>query len=481
VRRLALTTTLILGAVLVSSALARLPGAGSVRHDWRSYAGDRQLSNAATFGLTVGAAGRLTERWRAQLDGPIVASALYARDISTPDGSRNLVYAATEAGSVYALAADSGEVVWQRRFGTVTPVPLDESYCGTWGISSTPLLDREHHALFVATAAGRLEGLDPATGADVEGWPLTLTERPTYEYVWGGLRRLGDRLYVAFASHCDEKDESGQGVDGRIVLVDLAAQRIARTFDPVEGPGNMAGAWGWGGVSVSPGGDAVYTAFGNSYVYDPACDCYSDNAGLGNSVVRLTPDLELVESNRPGDIPDSGDHDFGAAPLLFQPIGCPPLAAANNKNGMLYVWRAERLRAGPIWRIQLALDGSAFVGQPSWSARHQLFFDAGTRIMRNGMYVGDGVTAFRVRPRCRFTRVWSTVTGTATQPPPLVVGEVLFAVGGAEPQYTVLSAATGRVLKRFPAGEATFAPPSGADGLIAAGDYAGVLHVFSAD
>jgi hypothetical protein len=37
--------------------------------------------------------------------------------------------------------------------------------------------------------------------------------------------------------------------------------------------------------------------------------------------------------NRPEGIPSVEDNDFGAAPLLFQPPGCPPLAAANAKNG----------------------------------------------------------------------------------------------------------------------------------------------------
>jgi len=54
-------------------------------------------------------------------------------------------------------------------------------------------------------------------------------------------------------------------------------------------------------------------------------------------MVALSPDLSnVLGSNNPG-IHATGDSDFGAAPLLFQPTACPPLAAANNKNGTTYM------------------------------------------------------------------------------------------------------------------------------------------------
>jgi hypothetical protein len=80
-------------------------------------------------------------------------------------------------------------------------------------------------------------------------------------------------------------------------------------------------------VSAEPDGSAVYTAVGNSHVLDPACGCVVDDAGFGDSVVRLTPDLAPVSSSRPADVPAVDDDAFGAARLLFQPPGCPPLAA----------------------------------------------------------------------------------------------------------------------------------------------------------
>ena len=64
-------------------------------------------------------------------------------------------------------------------------------------------------------------------------------------------------------------------------------------------------------------------------------------------------------SNRPANIPSVDDYDFGAAPLLFRPRGCPPLAAANNKNTHLYVWDRTRLAWDGLTRVQLLTSALA--------------------------------------------------------------------------------------------------------------------------
>jgi hypothetical protein len=120
---------------------------------------------------------------------------------------------------------------------------------------------------------------------------------------------------------------------------------------------------------VEPDGSAVYTALGNSAVFDPTCSCDVDDAGFGDSIVRLTTDLVPVSSDRPDDVRRVDDYDFGAAPLLFLPPGCPPLAAANNKDGFLYVWDRTDLAKGPIFETAVGDGPGPFVGAPSWSAR----------------------------------------------------------------------------------------------------------------
>jgi PQQ-like domain len=247
----------------------------------------------------------------------------------------------------------------------------------------------------------------------------------------------------------------------------------------VPGPFNLGGPWGYGGVSLEADGSFLYVALGNSDAYDPECDCRSDVLGLGNSIVRLTPGLEVVESHRPTDVPIVGDYDFGAAPLLFQPRGCEPLAAANNKNGRLYVWRRHALAAGPVDAQAVGTVSAPFVAAPSWSPRRQMLFVAGARVITGELNVGDGVQAFVV-DRCRLQPTWATVTGVGTQPPPLIDGDVVFTVGGIRGGFFALSARTGRMLWRFPTDAGTLAPAIAVGDLIVVGDSAGVLRAFSA-
>ncbi|MGZ4393818.1 MAG: outer membrane protein assembly factor BamB family protein [Gaiellaceae bacterium] len=471
---------LLLATALWALCLVLAAGAGAARRGggadpagsvpdplaWTAYGGNTQLTgfselsavspdDARTFGV----------EWAAQLDGGVVASPL------VDDGR---AYVATEAGSVYALDLVTGALLWRRTFGTQVP----DGGCGSYGISGTGAIDTKRGLLYVISADGQLQALNLDDGTTAPGWPLTLTTRPDVEYAWGGLQIVNDQLYVPFASYCDDVDDQGNAGDGRVVAVDLTGPTVDAVFDTVPGPDNLGGVWGYGGISAEPDGSAIYTAVGNSWVTDPATGALFDAAGYGDSVVRLTAGLVPVSSDRPATIPTAGDYDFGAAPVLFQPDGCPPLAAANNKDGLLYVWNRDNLAAGPILAEGIGTVSAPFVGAPSWSPRRQLLFDASAAVIKNGTNVGDGVTAYRVGPGCTFDRIWSTVTGIGTQPPPLVLGDVLFADGGYSGGFKALDVTTGAVLFSFETKAATFAGPAAAGNLVLTADFDGVVRAF---
>jgi outer membrane protein assembly factor BamB len=70
------------------------------------------------------------------------------------------------------------------------------------------------------------------------------------------------------------------------------------------------------------------------------------------------------------------------------------------------------------------------------------------------------------------------VVGVGSEPPPLVVGDVVLAAGGDGGGYTALAARTGRVLWRFKTAAATLAPVIAASGRVFAADYGGVARAF---
>jgi glucose dehydrogenase len=434
--------------------------------DWLAYGHDAQLTNDSPQpAITPDVARGLRELWTASLDGAIIASPLYARDT---------LFAATEGGSVYALNPSDGSVLWRTPLGTV-----EAGDCGTWGISSTGAIDEQRGLLYVVNSDGELYALDLVTGTIAPGFPLTLSTRPAFEYVWGGLRLVDSRLYVSVASYCDEPDAEGHFADGRVVEVDVnGTPAIGSVFDAVPGRFNMGGPWGFGGVSVDPNDGTLWTALGNSRELDSLCDCLVDDAGYGNSVVTLTPDLHVLAANRPGDISRTGDQDFGAAPLLFDLPGCGSFAAANNKNGLLYVWRRDALGAGPAFSLGIGTaSGDPFIAEPSWSAARRTLYDASANIVEDGVSKGDGVTALSFDENCSVHQAWQAVTGWGTQPPPIVLGDVVFAAGGRS-GWSVLDAGTGELLWHFATSLPTLAPPIAAAGRIFAGTVGGRLYAF---
>ncbi len=433
---------------------------------WLSAGGDAQLSNTAPYPLVRGAGpADFGLAWTAQLDGPVVASPLAL-------GTR--VFVATEHGTVYALDSASGAVLWSDPLGT-----QDAVACGTWGVSSTGAIDPLHGLLYVANADGLVHALALATGAEAPGWPVRVTTRPEVEYVWGGLRIVRDRLYVPIASYCDVPDAAGRYADGRIVALTPSTGAPAATWDTVPGPDDMGGVWGYGGVSAEPDGSALYTAVGNSTVFDTVCGCVVDDAGFGDSVVRLTPDLVPTAADRPANVPRVDDYDFGAAPLLFQPPGCPALAAANDKDTFLYVWNRRNLAGGPIFQTTIENGTAPFVGAPAWSPRTGLLYDAGAKILLGNQVASGGVTAIRVGPRCTFVPVWRTAFGSGTQPAPLLLGDAVFATGGDAGGFAALDARTGRIVWSFATDAPTFAPPIALGRAVIAADYGGVVRAFA--
>ncbi len=447
---------------------------------WLAYGHDAQLTNFVPSRLlTPRTAPYLADKWTTKLDGAIVASPLYASGVSVDGGQRDVLLFETEAGSIYALDPLDGSIIWRDSFGAIT---TPDDACGSYGFSSTPAIDEQRGVVYAISADGHLHALDLASGAEKAGWPVDVTTaRNQYEYVWAGLRLLGDTLYVGVSSYCDQPGPNDLAAEGRLVGIDVQSGTETARFDPVPGFGNLGGIWGWGGVSISPDGSDLFTGVGNAYVFDPSCNCHLETVGYGNSMVRLTPSLEPVASDRPQEVvdtPPGADIDFGAAPLLFQPPGCPPLAAANNKLGILYIWDQEALEAGPLFSFRVGDGVEPFVGQPAYSPWLGMFFDSHAEVGGESKE-GDGIAAFEVDKGCKIRRTWLTNIGLGNEPPPIVIGDTVVAAGGDAGGYVALDGYTGEVVWSFSTGSAaTLSPPIAVGDKIYGGDLDGNARAF---
>ena len=471
--------SILCGALLVL-AVPSTSGAG----DWPRYGGGDLVTNhvgaAAAAGLSSETVGDIVTRWSVNVGGRFVASPLYAENIQVGNRREDAIFVATNAGTVAALRAADGAVLWKRTVsGTVTTCR------STYGISSTPVIDRARSRLYAIGADGLLHALDIATGETLPGWPLRIISLTRAEYAWGGLAISGTRVYVPVASYCDLPDENGALADGRLVAVDVIDAKIVAAFDVVEGPNNMGGIWGYAGVSIDPSTGHLWTATANTWAYDPDCACIVETSGYGEAALELDVDLNLVSWNRPDDVANREDSGFGAAPLLFQPAGCPPLAAAHAKNGRVYVWSREDLEGGPRWSAHVGPSGidESFLSQPSYSPDLDMFFISPARDYDDEGQTRtlDAVVAFAVGPGCTFpARPTWTAPGIGRGPksPPLIVDDLVFVPGGFDRNAFALHATTGEVLWTVGLPGAVLAPISYAGDEVLIADSAGNVHAF---
>jgi outer membrane protein assembly factor BamB len=444
-------------AKTTTAAAPKLPAPNDT--SWIAFGHDDQITKqVVSASITNATVANLKQKWSFPLGGRIVAQPLYYNGV---------VYAASEAGDIVAVNAQTGKLIWRK----TTPV-VTTTACGPWGISSTPVIDTNRNRIYVVGANGQLNAFDLTTGGEQPNFPVSVVRSSAMEYVWGGLRLFGNSVLIGVSSHCDEPNATGGYATGRLVAINVVDNPGGQTaqFQPVPGAGHLGGIWGYGGAAVAPGGQAIYDGIGNAIGTDPGCKCQHDDWGYGDSMVELSPSLTVIGSSDPA-IPKSGDDDWGAAPALFQPTGCQPLAVASNKDGVVYAFNQGAITAGPIWTLAVGDGVSPLLDGPAWSPIENMFYIAGARMPldRNQPRAGEGIIAVKVGAGCKFSVAWSATTGDGPQSPPIVVGNVVFTSGGNH-DVVALDALTGKELWRDHTSGSTLGSASEAAGTLFATD-----------
>ena len=114
------------------------------------------------------------------VDGKVDAQPLYLGQLPVGGANHNVVFVATEHGTIYAFDADTRGVLWQKSLLAAGESPSDAFGCDTIypeiGITSTPVIDRTagpNGTLYVVSMSvdknsnyhQRLHALDVTTGA----------------------------------------------------------------------------------------------------------------------------------------------------------------------------------------------------------------------------------------------------------------------------------------------------------------------------
>jgi fibronectin type 3 domain-containing protein len=319
------------------------------------------------------------------VDGQVYAQPLYVPGVSLTvpglgPGKHNVVYVATEHDTLYAIDANSGQVLWQDSFinpsAGVTTVPNSDvnstDLTPEIGITATPVIDPATKTIYVEVKTKevrggdhhyvhRLHAIDIATGAEKFGGPVTIADTiwnggTGYTYVSGpyvfgsgdgsvngkitfnALRQMvrpaltlaKGNIYIASASHGDNRPYHGW-----VLSYNAQTLQLDGVFNTTPN-GGLGGIWGGGArVAVDPQG-FLYFMTGNG-TFDTSLNSsgFPSAGDYGDSVVKLGVDpttspthqnkngwgLKVVDYFTPFDqaVLSAGDVDLGAGGVLILP------------------------------------------------------------------------------------------------------------------------------------------------------------------
>ena len=405
---------------------------------WTVYHGNAVGTGVDPSGVTFSPP---NAAWRSPvLDGQVYGEPLEAT---------GRVFVATENDTIYALAANTGAIVWSAHVGT--PVPSGDLPCGnigpTVGITGTPVIDTARGEIFAVAdelsggaPAHVLVGLNLYTGSPM---PAEVVDPPG-QLTKAILQRTGLNLsngHVVFGYGGNDGDCSTY--HGWIVSAPEGGVGAPLYFDTTGSvPNGDKGAVWMGGAA--PEVDAVgnvWAATGNGSSSSP----YDGS----DSVIELSPQLGPAQLFAPSNwsSDNAGDADLGS--------GAPALLS----NG-------TALQAGKSQRAFLLNQGNlgGINGQigtlPVCSSND---VDGGNAVFGTVVYLPcrSGVEAVQTAP---LGVQWQAASGASG--PPIVAGGLVWSISSGT--LYGINPANGATVSQVPTGgEANHFPtPSVGDGLL---------------
>lgn len=245
-------------------------------------------------------------------DGKVDAQPLFLSNLTVGGQTHNVLYMASEHGTLYALDADTGTQLWKSSVIPSGESTSDDHGCNQIsseiGITATPVIDRSygaHGAIFLVgmskesngTYHQRLHALDITTGAELTGSPteITATYPGTGANSTGGnvifdpakyaeraaLLLANGKLYLAWTSHCD-----GTPYTGWVMSYSESTLKQVSVLNLTPN-GSMGAIWMSGnGLAADATGD-IYLLTGNGTFDNTLTNGFPSNGNFGNTMLRL--------------------------------------------------------------------------------------------------------------------------------------------------------------------------------------------------
>ncbi len=304
------------------------------------------------------------------LDGTIGGQPLFVPGVNITAGSHqgvhNVVYAATQSNTIYAIDAESGTLLLSPNFGTSASAPAGCKPAAV-GITSTPVIDLTTNTMYAVMdtqdATGptyRVHALDLGSLTDKVTPQIvmashTLAGGATFDFNAAVERQLpalllaNGNVYAGFGSYCDSNVSVTRGMLlgwSAGTLAPLASNTLIDAQFTSPNDFFLSSIWMSGyGPSTDDSGNILFVT-ANS---DPSGTSYDGVTNIPESVVKVSSDLSTVldlftPSNQP--YLDKSDNEFGSGGVMVLPDqrgSMPHLAVAAGKVGSLYLMNEDNL------------------------------------------------------------------------------------------------------------------------------------------
>jgi Immunoglobulin domain/Immunoglobulin I-set domain len=362
------------------------------------------------------------------VDGLVDAQPLYLSQVTVAGQTKNVLYVATEHGSVYAFDADSingttTAFLWKTSTLGSGETTSDNRGCGQVspeiGITSTPVIDRSRNAIYVVAMSKdssgnyfqRLHALSLSTGAELFGGPQTITAKypgtgdnssggnvvfdPKQYKERPGLLQIGGTIYTTWSSHCDARPYTSW-------VMAFSADTLAQTHVLNLTPnGNEGGIWMAGTAPAADTNGNLFFIIGNG-TFDTTLNAsgFPVNGDCGNCFVKLSTSsgLALTDYFTPHNTvaESDADTDFGSGGgILLMDVtdangNTRHLSVGAGKDSIIYVVDRDSMGKFSANTDQIYQEISGALGGGVYSM--PAFFN-------NTVYygaVGDALKAFPV-------------------------------------------------------------------------------------
>ena len=455
-------------ALLAASCL--LVRAASAQVNITTWQGDLQHTgnNARETILTPGnisSPGNFGLLFSQPMDGQTYGQPLLASGISVGGTAHNIVYAATEHGSLYAFDADSNtgtnaSPLWHVALLPSGTVPVPQSVVSSsdipleLGITTTPVIDPSSSTIYIVSKVQRtadttyhqyLYALDLSTGATKFGSPVEINPtfpgasypdstngvvpfNPLREHLRCAMILYNGVVYLTYASHSDTTPYHGE-----IVGYDAKTLLLKQTFIATPNSSNPEGGiWQSGaGPAVDNSGN-MFVAVGNG-AWDQTSPSYGTN--WGESMLKLSTTAATLGVSYSNTLNwftpnnwktlNNGDLDVGSGGLTLLPDQTGPhthIMVGGGKGAVLYVVDRDNLGglSTPDNAIQEILRGQrrlVFL-HPRVLQREHLLFPGGWAVGAAGGGLQPGGWQLHLHHADHLRPTWSTTRAAVVSSPP---------------------------------------------------------------